>query len=276
MAHPTRVVLLALLLVLPVQAAPKFFPLDAMEFSPLKADPTEFRSGLHFIRTDQVERHAGGPAEAISRGGLNAVMYQFDLNPEMTAQLTACVLGQGRFDLSQNTDLLAEDWRYGLMLMTRWEAWSYRFDVLHHSAHFGDEFLVRTGAARHLEYVSEETGLTVGYDFDPHLRFYYGGHFAVAQSHTKKPARVQAGCEYYLEERYFPGGLGPYVALDLASKQEAEWRVTHSLVLGWALPGLVAGRSLDLQLFHVAGPTNLGEFYTTDETYTGLGFSVDL
>jgi hypothetical protein len=247
-----------------------FFPALPALYAPMKADPLEFRSGMRLISTS-----LGGPREIVTAVGFKVIGYQFPLNAAMDAQVGLVAAGYGRYDFDHDTELVAEDWRWGAVLMTRYGRWSYSLESVHHSSHLGDEFAARTGAFR-IEYVNEEFGLLASYDAGSRTRLYYGGHYAMSQSHVQKPARIQAGVEYYFDERRFPGGIGPYLALDLHSRQEVDWKVTSSAVVGWAFPGGSPGRSFDLQVLALSGPSPLREFFTVSETYVGAGFAVDL
>lgn len=249
---------------------PTLLPPTSALFSPLKADPLEMRSVVRFVNSDLTDS-----AQVVTAVGARAVIYERGLNGGMRWQLIAGGAGYGRYDLAHSLDQIGEDWRFGLVAATRHGPWSYAASLLHLSSHLGDELIQRTGRAR-IEYVLEEVGITTSYDASDHLRGYWGAHGAVRQSFGDAPLRAQAGVEYWLLPRLVPGGLGPYVALDLQAREEAGWRPAANGVIGWAFPGWVRDRTLDAQLVVGAGPATARQFPGADETYAGLGFAADL
>jgi hypothetical protein len=279
-ARALAVALLCLALAAPATAArwlrsadvddpPTLFPETDPCFSPYKADPLELRSGMKFVRTDLTDS-----TNVITAVGTRPVVYEFPAYG-YRLQLLAGAVGVGRYDLGQETELVNEDWRYGFWLATRDGPWSYAISAVHLSSHLGDELLVRTGRRR-IEYVLEELGLALSYDWTNQLRTYGGVNYAVATSHTEQKRRAQAGVEYWFEPRRVPGGLGPYVALDAQVREETDWKPGGTAILGFALPGWRRERTLDLQLTAAAGAAFTRQFYDQSETYYGVGFAVDL
>ena len=248
----------------------ELFPRSSPLLAPFKADPMEFRSGVRIFDSSLTKTSVIATAV-----GVRPVMYEWTLNPEMRAQLIVCAVGLGRYDLQHSVDQICEDWHYGFLWATRYEAWSYGLFVGHISSHLGDETIERTGEKR-VNYVMEEVAGYGSFDFNRKTRLYYGAGYAFSQAHVDAPWRLQLGCEHYLEERTVTGGLGPYVALDVQARQEASWTPGAQLVLGFALPGSVPDHTLDLQLVAASGTTAAREFFRSGETYLGIAFAVDL
>lgn len=249
---------------------PTLLPPTSALFAVLKADPLEMRSVVRVVDSDLTDS-----AQIITAVGARAVVYERGLNDGMRWQLIAGGAGYGRYDLAHSLDQITEDWRFGLIAATRYGPWSYAASLLHLSSHLGDELIARTGRAR-IEYVLEEVGFTTSYDSTDHLRAYWGAHYAVRQTFGDAPMRVQAGAEYWLLPRLVPGGLGPYAALDLQARGEAGWKPAASAVIGWAFPGWVRDRTLDVQIVGGAGATTARQFVGEEETYVGLAVAADL
>lgn len=248
----------------------ELFPRSSPLYAPHKADPMEFRSSGRVIDSSLADSF--NLATAV---GVRPVMYEFTLNDGMRAQVLATAVGFGRFDLASSADFISGDWRYGFLLATRYERWSYGLFLSHFSSHLGDELLLETGRGR-IEYVLEEAALFASFDHTRHARYYYGMGYCVRQKHDDRPARVQGGVEYFFEERRLTAGLGPYLALDVQARGETGWSPSAQLVLGFALPGSVPDRTLDLQLMISSGPSAMRQFFAEDESYAGFGFAVDM
>jgi hypothetical protein len=182
-----------------------------------------------------------------------------------------------RFDLSHSTILLAEDYRYALSVMWGYGNWTGSIEDTHHSAHTGDQYIAMTQYVNP-KYVRDEIGTSVSYDWNAHFRL-VGGVYAgyhLSEQLANDPFRVRAGFEYYWIERCTPGGLGPYLGVNLQGLQEDDFKPTTSVVLGWAFPGISVGRTLDFQITGVTGPTTTRTFFPEDENFFGLGFAADL
>jgi len=253
-----------------VHLAGRFLPGSPLVFPPFRAAPLGFRTQIRLI-----ESNLTGTRHVAPSVGLAVPFYETSAPGGTRFQLTGLFAGHTRFDLEQDADLVATDWRYGGSLMARRGPWSCRLDLLHISSHLGDEWIKRVGRPR-TNYVSESAAVRVAWDPDSRLRLYLSVENALRQTHTNETLGLALGAEVFVLARYFPSGLGPYLAGHLDSRGEIDHRIAVSGVLGYAFPGEAPGRSLDLQIVYHNGPSPVRQFFETIETYVGVGIALDL
>jgi hypothetical protein len=249
-----------------------FLPAHPPLLSPLKADPNEFRNHFTLINSDQRD-----PLQLITAIAFRLPLWEYRVSADFTTQFVASALAKQRFNLTHRTVLEAEDYRYALSLHWGYGPWTGTIEDAHHSAHSGDQYIAETLFVNP-KYVRDELGTTLSYDWSGKLRLVGGvyGAYHSSEQLEGKPFRGLAGFEYYWFERCTPGGIGPYLGVNVQALQEDDWNTTSSLVLGWAFPGIAVGRTLDFQLTAVTGSTTTRTFYPQDETYFGFGLAADL
>ena len=65
-----------------------------------------------------------------------------------------------RLTLDENRDMVANDFRFGVLLTMRQGPWEWKFGGYHLSSHFGDQFLYENPDVDHIHY--SRTGFVVG------------------------------------------------------------------------------------------------------------------
>jgi len=188
-----------------------------------------------------------------------------------------------RFRLERpSRDEVGTDWIVALPLELAYRRWSARVRLLHRSAHLGDELAEKTGAER-IEYSHEAVDALAAYRFGNAVRVYGGGTYvfrSVTESERRLALRgfrdaasVQAGLEAALP---LPGdgGLAPLVAVDWQRAQRTGWDDEVSAAVG--VTTRAGGRAFSLLLRYFNGPSTMGEFFLTPESFWGLEFTGDL
>jgi hypothetical protein len=179
------------------------------------------------------------------------------------------------FDSKYKLDAIGWDGNYGVTVTTASDAAvALKFGLLHVSAHLGDEYQDRTGAAR-LNYTREEVSFGAAWRFSPRWRAY--GETGVAYklgSSEQDRWRVQTGIEY-------DTGRGPcgqrfacYGAVDLNSMQERDWRA--DLTAEFGIVARRGGRATRIFIEWHDGRPTVNEFFKDTITTFSVGIKVDL
>lgn len=187
-----------------------------------------------------------------------------------------------RFRLERpSRDKVGTDWMVALPLEVAYHRWSARFRLLHRSAHLGDELAEETGAQR-IEYSHEAVDGLAAYRIGNAVRVYGGGTYifrSVTQLELqfsgalRDELSVQAGFEAALGTMA-EGRFAPIVALDWQRAQRTDWDDEVSAAIG--MTTRAGGRTFSLLLRHFNGPSTMGEFFLTPESFWGLEFTGDL
>lgn len=199
---------------------------------------------------------------------------------EMTLGLEVGVRALFRIE-QLSRDLAASDWMVAAPLELRRGPWAYRWRLIHRSSHLGDELMQNNGAQR-IELGGDGLDFTGARRFGP-LRAYAGGEW-IFYSETDRdvlspdrPDRWQAQAGF--DGEWHPPGASPrfgvVAGLDWQSVQRTRWGSAWSAVGGIRLDD-GAGRSGRLIARYFHGPSPMGEFFLTHETYWGLELSLDL
>ena len=146
---------------------------------------------------------------------------------------------------------------------------------LHTSAHVGDEYAERHGRLR-IGYTRSEWLVAVTRIFATEWRLYG----EVGYSLNPKPEafqdhlRLQAGSEWQRSGRQRGKRFGRYLAMDLSSMQELDWKLDVALQAGVMIESGARTWRLGIELYD--GRVPLGEFYRDRESYATLGLWADL
>ncbi len=189
----------------------------------------------------------------------------------------------GRFRVEPpGKDLVASDWMVALPIAYRRGGVSGRFRVVHSSAHLGDELIQNARAVRS-PFSFEALELLVGYRAWGPVRVYGGGWVVVHSDAERDPAlqaigfrdrlRVQAGADA-VAYPWLGGLLGYQAGVDWQRAERADWQDQVSFVGGVALHTDRYEAALRLR-FHT-GPSPMGQFFHTSETFWGLDLVVAL
>ena len=179
------------------------------------------------------------------------------------------------FDAQNRLDSIGWDGNYGLSVTTAAGGpLSFRFALLHLSAHLGDEYQDRTGRIR-INYTREELALGAGWRLGPRSRAY--GEFGVAYIErlgTHEPWRLQWGFEHQGEPRFLGQQLAWYAAADFSSLQERGWRLDSAVETG--LVKWTNSRAYRIGIGYHNGRPTLGEFTQVSESLVSLFLKIDM
>jgi len=270
-----------------------WFPPSGYFSSPL-ADLREPRLGAGLIVTDVfaapgAERprfQLAGPADAspdvqgvVGLGALVRV-WRPVARPEGGVVVGFQAGVHSRFRLEQpSRDNVGTDWMAALPVEAAWGRLSGRLRLVHRSAHLGDELQQGSGARR-IEYSHEAVDALLAWRPGRALRVYAGGAFIFRSLTELLPAlaargddaAVQAG----LEAAWPADARGRLMLLAAADWQRAErtgWNDELSAAAG--LGAALGGRTFRLLLRHYRGPSTMGEFFLTRESFWGLELTAE-
>ncbi|MDP2479845.1 MAG: DUF1207 domain-containing protein [Candidatus Palauibacterales bacterium] len=262
----------------------RWFPRTS-PFPSLLADPREVGLRGSFILADRprLGAYSGRNIEAAVAVGHRFGVVRFQ---QATASRPAVQLGFevgvfSRFYMQTSTrDLIDVTYRVGVPLSLGWSGWEGRLELLHESSHVGDDFLSRFGfpyGSFH-EVSREGVELLVARRVASDLRVYVGGDANFHANASVERTDVRWGAEWDPA----PGrGRGdgarlatwPYAGADFLLSEENR-RVAGSGVAGMGLR--VEGVTLRLEVRAHYGPSTMGYFRNTSETFAGLGLRVVL
>lgn len=176
------------------------------------------------------------------------------------------------FDLeSDSTDLINADYLVGFPLAARYGPLSGQLRILHHSAHLGDEFVLR-GVEERINLSYETVDALASFELLDFLRV-YGGIGAIVRSEPDlDPLRLQAGVELTGAEPVFGDLLFPVAAFDYQNNQEADWQGDVSLRAGLELrTPYLEERRLQFMLEYFNGRSPNGQFFEEELETLGVG-----
>jgi hypothetical protein len=300
---------LLLLLALTLSAAPAkaqapsfwdvFLP-RVHHFQPLVADPLEPRMGIALLQTNLFE-HAGEglerepfefPDPEDSRRDVNAAaaiggsipLLRLANWPGKGGIIASAQLGVfSRFRIEYpSRDDVGQDWFVGMPFEFAYDKWTGRFRIMHRSSHIGDELVEVTGARR-IEFGGEFADFILGHEIIDGARVYGGAtwnfrsyteHLPVLISNDVHDTfALQAGVDGdWL--KWSDGRTGFTGGFDWQSAQRTGWRSQFS-VAGGFLARKADGQGTRLLLRYFHGPSSVGEFFLTKETFWALEWIVE-
>jgi hypothetical protein len=263
---------------------------DRSWFRPPVADPLEPRFGVSLLKSDLLSRQ--GPerdpftlpdpddaaSDLVAAVALGVTFPIADLAQWEGGGLVltghAGVHSRFRIEYPSRDDL-GQDWVVGGGLAAAHDEVSGRLRIHHRSSHLGDEFMKVTGADR-IEFGGEAIEVTGAYTHADGIRFYGGGSW-IFHSNTAaetvlrewgRPDRytVQLGAdgEWFTLKN---GRLGFNGGVDWQAAERTNWRGALA-----AAAGIHANNAsrLGFTVRWFSGPSTMGEFFLTDETYVAL------
>lgn len=269
-------------------------------FQPLVADPLEPRMGIALIQTDVFE-HAGAGLErepfsfpdpqdaakdvnAAAAIGGSIPLLQLAHWPGKGGIVASAQLGVfSRFRIEYpSRDDVGQDWFVGMPFEIAYDKFTGRFRIMHRSSHIGDELVEVTGARR-IEFGGEFADLIAAYEVLDDTRIYGGGTWNFRSYTEQLPAlRAREMHDYFelhagIDRSWYgwsEGKTGLIGGIDWQSAQRTGWKSQFSLAGGFAarVPN-GSGTKVLLKYFH--GPSPMGEFFLTKETFWGLEWVVD-
>lgn len=261
-------------------------------FQPPIADPLEPRFGVSLLNTDLLSRRgperprwvlpdsadAASDLVAAVALGLTFSIAELKRWEGGGIVLTGHTAVHSRFRIEYpSRDDLGQDWVVGGGIAAAHDALSGRLRIHHRSSHLGDEFMQASelaGArAQRIEFGGEAIEATAAYRYPNGLRVYGGGSW-IFHSMTAnetilafwgRPDRytVQLGGD----GEWFPwkgGRLGVNAGVDWQAAQRTKWQGAFSAAAG------VHARNAHMLGFTArffTGPSTMGEFFLTKETY---------
>lgn len=178
-------------------------------------------------------------------------------------------------------DDVGQDWFVGMPFEVEYDRFSGRFRIMHRSSHIGDELVEVTGARR-IEFGGEFADFLAAYSVLTGTRLYGGGTWNFRSYTEELPVlrardmhdtfAVQAGID-----GEWPAGSSRSVGftggVDWQSAQRTGWRSQFSVAAG-VVANKEAGQDTQLLLRYFHGPSSVGEFFLTKETFVGLEWTV--
>ena len=178
-------------------------------------------------------------------------------------------------------DDLGQDWFISGPIEIRHGRYSHRVEIGHRSSHLGDEFHESTGASR-IEFGHESLDALSAVDFGT-ARIYGGGSW-IFRSNTQDVldelgidrsdrGSVQIGGD----GAWYPwaDGLAGFTAgVDVQAAERAAWK--RQIAAAGGLLVRTGPRAARLIVRFFDGPSPLGEFFLTEETYWHLELNIDM
>ena len=270
-------------------------------FDPVIADPHEPRLSLAALQTNVFER--AGEARELRRefsfpdaddsaddfqvmvgvGGAVPLWHLAEWKGKGGIVASAHVGVFARFRMEYPTrEDTGQDWFIGMPIEIAYENFSGRFRIMHRSSHLGDELSETTGAER-IEFGGEYADFLAGYDVAEGFRLYGGATYNFRSYTARLPALVFRGrkdtgqLQGGLDVRRYPwadGRIGVIAGADWQSQQRTNWRPQFAVTGG--LDFRTPRRSSQIVARYFRGPSIMGEFFLTPETFVSLEWIVDL
>jgi hypothetical protein len=228
-------------------------PADAEEakevFRAPMASATEPTSGLRFSGNTQIDFGLTLPFALYTDEGKSST-WQVGVQPGIMS----------RFDVNGRQWLLksAEFW-IGLPIAYRHGKWSARVEFYHLSSHRGGDF-ERQYSSPGFVYGREAIQALVAYDAPGNVRVYLGPTFVVHTVPDVGRTSFQFGSEWFpkvLQRRRFRF----YVAGDLETREEADWKANFSLQPGIQITTPKGQSIMRLAAWFYTGQIPFGNFY---------------
>ena len=198
-----------------------------------------------------------------SRGAADPEGWQLDIEGAAFPRLT----------LDANRDMVANDFRFGVLLTGRQGPWEWKLGGYHLSSHFGDQFLYENPDVDRIHY--SRTGFVAGgaYRPTPDWRLYAEAGWAFAIGGGAEPWELQFGVEYSPSG---PTGWqgAPFVAVNGHLREENNFGGNVVAEAGWLWRGQV-GHTFRTGLYYFNGMSDETEFFTNSEQLLGVGVWAD-
>jgi hypothetical protein len=232
----------------------------------------EPRMAAHIVH----ERNWGWFWEATVGGRVGLIRYGTDnsLWPQGW-QLDVEGAAFPRLDLEHEEDLIACDYRGGLLSTTRQGPIETKFGYYHLSSHLGDEFLIRFPSAldTRINYVRDSLIAGMGVYLNPSLRLYGEVGWTFHQDGGAEPWEFQFGADFSSPE---PTGVSgaPFFAINAHLRQENDFGGNLCVQSGWQWRGR-EGHLARIGMQYFNGMSDQYQFYQTFEEQIGVGFWYD-
>lgn len=197
-------------------------------------------------------------------------------DPEEEAEFFVEAAAFSRFDISEQWDMDAADYKFGFPFAYRRGPVTLKFEIYHVTSHIGDEFLTRgAGNGRSRDsYHLEEFSAGGAWVPHPEWRFYGEAGFAVYHGTDTQSGRVQVGAEW-ASSKPWKGWMTPFVATDLSSRNEIDWGVNWTLTTGLWVRGKSGSNGLRFALEYYRGHDQQTQFKSLHEQYVAFNIAAD-
>jgi hypothetical protein len=238
-------------------------------FDPLMADPR----WPHFSMSYQTYTDDGELGSVFAASfGETLPLYKGDGPYGGKWQLGVQAAGFIIHDLdTASWDLINEDYRGGVALYYRREAWSGLFSIYHNSSHVGDEYLLHNHVDR-VNFSYEAVQTKVSYDISRAYRVYGGVEYLFSPDPKDlKRWITQYGAEFRCPLTYFNGSLRPMAGIDIKNREENNWHSEISLAAGFKLESEdTLWNKINIMLEYYNGNSPNGQFHENDIEYMAL------
>ncbi len=255
---------------------------DILPFEPLLAAPRETQFRGSFVLADRPDRldYADRSVEAEVVIGHSLAVLRMDSGTTLDRAVTlGFELGIfSRFYMeSPQKDLISVDYRVGLPLSIRSDAWQVRITVRHVSGHIGDDFLV--GFPGRVVRVDDEIlqrtkdgveGL-VARSLGPDVRVYTGGDFNFHVNPRVSRAVVRSGMEWNPRGQSEENRAWPFAAINYEYPSFSK-RSRTTVVAG--MGAMVSGRIMRIEARAQVGASPMGQLGEAEETLFGIGIGM--
>jgi hypothetical protein len=286
---PATWVLATFVLLSPARASAqlesRWFP-DVEPFSPLIATPREIQVRASFVYAERPgnltdgDGYGGRNIEAEVAVGHTLGLLRLDDGTSpgraMTLGIEMGIFSRFFMETAQK-DLINSDFRIGLPLAIRRGPWETRLTIRHVSSHLGDDYTLRffeeTVMGGFTQTSKDGLEGIMARRFGGSIRLYAGGdwNFHTNEEMSRFGARV--GGEWEPVQSGEDNASWPFFASDFEYGSYSE-QVGTTLVGGMGFR--VNGQRFRLEARARFGFTQMGHFRESDETFYGLGFSLDL
>jgi hypothetical protein len=175
----------------------------------------------------------------------------------------------GRFDLDENLDMDAADFRFGFPLVWRRGPLALKLHPWHLTSHLGDEYIERVGVKR-ISYARNELAFGAAWHATSALRLHAEAGWGFAIDDLNEPPRVMGGAE--VVDRLL-GADAPdvYLAANVQAWKETDWTPQLNLQAGVWLRSASTPSGVRIGAEYFRGPSALTQFFQTRDHYVAVG-----
>ncbi|MEX0867130.1 MAG: DUF1207 domain-containing protein [Pirellulales bacterium] len=179
-----------------------------------------------------------------------------------------------RQDFENELDVVATDFRVGVPLTYADGPYRMKLSYYHLSSHLGDEYMVRTGAAR-INFSRDVIVWGHALYVTPDWRIYFEAGYAFAYDDGAKPWEFQFGIEYSPACRTDFWGV-PFVAFNAHLREEVDFGGNLVFEIGRQWRRDPYGATTRFGLFYYNGKSPQFEFFDDYEHQIGIGLWYDV
>ena len=245
----------------------EFLPERGRAFLPLLADPREAVVRLGYMREGDTFAELGLGGDL----GLLSVASQ-----QGTLTLSGRALVNSRFEFGSGAfDLINTDYIGAAALGYEQDRWQWELCFYHQSSHLGDEMMIPPARRSAIRYNHESLRFLLAHEFWDCLRLYTGPSIRIHSVPESFDSHwsIQLGSEW---SRHI-GHIPIYLATDIQWRELDQWQRDWTTQIGFFLgyrDKNVHRKRVFLE-YH-DGLSTMGQYYNDNESYTMIGFSMDL